>query len=502
MTYSYTQISQYLGCPRRYRHRYLDGWQEKDTRAAMPFGRAFEQAVAALFRREDPAAVLFEQWSVCKDMGLTYFGNDTWDRMLQQGIQLLERFAQDGRVRIRRPGSTQQIQFNRTLASGNNFVSYIDAIGELDGTPCVLEWKTTSARYPEEPGGISALNPQLICYSWMTGIDEVAQIVFVRKRLVEVQYLRATISDEQRQEFATLVDDTVRRIESGLFLPHSGIRFPQNPCTTCPFSGLCLDERDLVEAALVHKPGADLGCLTNLFTRYPPMPPRLNRKRGLFVLTKIDKILAWERQKKMERDTRFVDLGSYLCEVRAGPYWRLENLSSFDEFLARQFPESRRKAYYLMSIHEHLPPQARKDLKEIGWTKGRELAKVARRDGQDFDCAPWVHKARSMPREDFRREVVKELTGREEEPSELIYFKVYKSQIPVIEQAIETAARMLGTDKSRGYCLEMICADFLAGAHLENGNPEILLNSISRYYKFLPGEQQQAFLENLHERVS
>ena len=49
MTYSYTQISQYLSCPRRYRHRYLDGWQEKDTRAAMLFGRAFEQAVAALF---------------------------------------------------------------------------------------------------------------------------------------------------------------------------------------------------------------------------------------------------------------------------------------------------------------------------------------------------------------------------------------------------------------------------------------------------------------------
>jgi hypothetical protein len=184
--------------------------------------------------------------------------------MLHQGIQLLERFAQDGRVRIRRPRSTQQIQFNRTLVSGNNFVAYVDAIGELDGTPCVLEWKTTSARYPEEPAGISALDPQLVCYSWMTGIDEVAQVVFVRKRLVEVQYLRATISDEQHQEFATLVDDTVRRIESGLFLPHSGIRFPQNPCTTCPFVGLCLDKPDLVEAGLVRKPGVDLGLFDEL----------------------------------------------------------------------------------------------------------------------------------------------------------------------------------------------------------------------------------------------
>ena len=243
-------------------------------------------------------------------------------------------------------------------------------------------------------------------------------------------------------------------------------------------------------------------CLTNFRFRPMPMLPKLNRKRALFVLTKIDEILAWERQKEMERDTRFVELGRYLCEVRAGQYWRLENLKSFDEFLARRFSESRRKAYYLMSIHEHLPPQARKELKEIGWTKGRELAKLARAAGQRFDCAPWVHKARSMPREEFRREVEKELTGKETEPSELIYFKVYKSQIPVIEQAIETAALMLGTDKSRGYCLEMICADFLAGAHLDNGNPEILLHSISHYYKFLPGEQRQAFLENLREKAS
>ena len=41
----------------------------------------------------------------------------------------------------------------------------------------------------------------------------------------------------------------------------------------------------------------------------------------------------------------------------------------------------------------------------------------------------------------------------------------------MIEQAIETAALMLGTDKSRGYCLEMICADFLAGAHLRQRQP-------------------------------
>src|ERR1039458_9561538 len=146
MNYSYTQISQYLTCPRRYRHRYLDGWQEKDTRAAMLFGRCFEQAVAALFRREDPAAVLFEQWAPCKNLELAYSGNDTWDHMFQQGIQLIERFVQDGRVQIHQPHSHQQIRFTRTLSSENSFVAFVDAIGELDSKPRVLVWKTSSAR--------------------------------------------------------------------------------------------------------------------------------------------------------------------------------------------------------------------------------------------------------------------------------------------------------------------------------------------------------------------
>lgn len=56
---------------------------------------------------------------------------------------------------------------------------------------------------------------------------------------------------------------------------------------------------------------------------------------------------------------------------------------------------------------------------------------------------------------------------------------------------------MLGSDKSRGYCLEMICADFLAGAHLDSDNPEVLLSPIFRYYAFLPPAQQRAFFEQV-----
>src|SRR5438067_8616037 len=82
MTYSYTQISHYLTCPRSYRHRYLDGWREKGTHANMLFGRVFEKALAALFLRQDPGAVLFQEWSAHQNGLIEYSRNDSWDHML------------------------------------------------------------------------------------------------------------------------------------------------------------------------------------------------------------------------------------------------------------------------------------------------------------------------------------------------------------------------------------------------------------------------------------
>jgi len=195
--------------------------------------------------------------------------------------------------------------------------------------------------------------------------------------------------------------------------------------------------------------------------------PEINRRRAVFVLGRIDEILSWEKSKEQEKDVRSVELGEYLCEVRAKQYWRLEKLKSFDEFLEKRFADSRRKAYYLMAIHEHLTRIPKQELQKVGWSKAIELVKVARRDGEEFDCATWLHKAKELPKEGFKGEVERHLTGKETEPWEIIYFKLYKGQLRVVEQALETVALMLGTDKSRGYCLEMICADFLAGARLQ-----------------------------------
>ena len=201
------------------------------------------------------------------------------------------------------------------------------------------------------------------------------------------------------------------------------------------------------------------------------LTPDIDERRAAFVLGKINDILSWEKAKEHERDARFVELGEYLCEVRAKQYWRAERLKSFDEFLERHFPDSRRKAYYLMGIHETLTRIPKHDLRQVGWSKAVELTRVARRDGEGFDCATWLHKAKNLAKEGFKVEVERHLTGKETEPWEILYFKIYKSQLLVIEKALETTALMLGSDKSRGYCLEMICADFLAGANLGEREP-------------------------------
>jgi len=90
-------------------------------------------------------------------------------------------------------------------------------------------------------------------------------VAFVRKRFCEIQYLKTTITDQQREEFGRMVETTVSHIEAAEFLPHSGIRFPQNGCISCPQLGLCLDNKQLIEAKLIRRPGAgDLDWLDQL----------------------------------------------------------------------------------------------------------------------------------------------------------------------------------------------------------------------------------------------
>ena len=142
-----------------------------------------------------------------------------------------------------------------------------------------------------------------------------------------------------------------------------------------------------------------------------------------------------------------------------------------------------------MSIHDHLPQITAPEIEDLGWSKALELAKVARSEGRRFDSATWLHTAKQSTKQELKEAVHKYFTGEDYEPYEMVYFKLYESQLPVLERALYVASRMVGTEKSRGYCLELMCADFLAGRG-EESSPEEILMVIHRLVHLLPKEYQ------------
>ena len=189
------------------------------------------------------------------------------------------------------------------------------------------------------------------------------------------------------------------------------------------------------------------------------------------VLGRIEEILRWEQRMEEHKDQKFAELGKHLC------------------YLEAKFPDCRRKAYYLMSIHDHLRQIPTPEIEDLGWAKALELAKVARHEGRGFNSAAWLDKAKQSSKQELKREVYKHLTGEDYEPYEMVYFKLFESQLPTVERALYVASRMAGTDRSRGYCLELICADFLAG-RTEESTPEETLLLIHRLVSLLPEEYQ------------
>ena len=214
----------------------------------------------------------------------------------------------------------------------------------------------------------------------------------------------------------------------------------------------------------------------------------MDKVRAQEVLKKIDEILRWEAKVDEQKDQRFAELGKYLCEVRNQGYWRLA-YRSFEHFLEAKFPDSRRKAYYLMSIHDHLKQIPTQEIEDLGCSKALELAKVARSEGRRFDSATWLHRAKGSTKQELKEEVYKYFSGQDYEPYEMVYFKLYESQLPIVERALYIATRMVGSERSRGYCLELICADFLAG-RTEESTPEEILLVIHRLLSLLPPDYQ------------
>jgi hypothetical protein len=99
----------------------------------MMFGCCFENAVSAYFAGEDSTATFFHDWRKYQDASLAYAKNDSWDRLYHQGVHLLERFAQDDRVRIARPKENLQVKLTRSFHPGaNSFLTLMRSVNSTE----------------------------------------------------------------------------------------------------------------------------------------------------------------------------------------------------------------------------------------------------------------------------------------------------------------------------------------------------------------------------------
>ena len=159
--------------------------------------------------------------------------------------------------------------------------------------------------------------------------------------------------------------------------------------------------------------------------------------------------------------------GEYLCEVRAKQYWRLENLKSFDEFLEKRFPESRRKAYYLMAIHENLTRIPKPSCGRSAGAKRRNGQGSAAGMERNSIVQPGCTKRKKCRRRDSKRSRTASYGERDGALGDDLLQAI---QEPVAGRRASARNRRsdAGQRQISRLLLEMICADFLAGARLQD----------------------------------
>src|SRR5882762_10132127 len=151
------------------------------------------------------------------------------------------------------------------LTGGSEFVAYLDALGAVDGQHCLIDWEDDNQSLFRAARGIAFARPAahlLFLDQWNSGSS-------ICRFCPEACSGNSIFESIHLERAATRVrgpcGDNGWPDRSGSVCSHSGIRFPQNGCLSCPHLGLCLNNQTSVNTNLVRKAGAsDLDWLDEL----------------------------------------------------------------------------------------------------------------------------------------------------------------------------------------------------------------------------------------------
>jgi hypothetical protein len=171
-------------------------------------------------------------------------------------------------------------------------------------------------------------------------------------------------------------------------------------------------------------------------------------------------------------DTGYYVLGAMLHAVYYRQLYLELEFDQFEAYCKDRLGFGLRKAFYLMAIWEKFEKELqipRSDYKDIEWSKLKEIVSIVNSE----NVYQWLAKARTSTTEELRYLVRKELAEPGEEVERTIAFSIYlfPGEKEVVIRAFDTARKMLphydDKEPRQGQLFEMICADFLAGAEME-----------------------------------
>ena len=157
-------MNTYLDCSQKWWWG-KQGWIEKQTPEPLGLGTALHAAIAAHFRGEDANAVYdAEIRKIFKGVP----GRD----LLTIGPHMLGKlFANDTFKRLKISPNSIEKPLKKSIG-GLVLVGVADAVGELDGTKVIIDWKTASNPYDEE--FYTTMSEQLMAYKILTDNTDLA----------------------------------------------------------------------------------------------------------------------------------------------------------------------------------------------------------------------------------------------------------------------------------------------------------------------------------------
>jgi hypothetical protein len=175
----------------------------------------------------------------------------------------------------------------------------------------------------------------------------------------------------------------------------------------------------------------------------------------------------------------YIDLGGVLAKITETQAYKHTTpvYDTFEEFCYEELGFTKRKAYYLISIHNSIEKfgLSREDLEGIGWTAAREIFSAT---DDEERVREFIEKAREMSvgaLKDYIAARTGRVRSRDEDGDPAVThpdgetlvkltFWLTPEQKETFKQAVSIAKSIIGTD-SDGVAIDMICVDYMTRNH-------------------------------------